>query len=146
MCNENADGNGLALPPGSAVVALSGTLEPIVRAGQWLLTAPEDVVVRDGDLVVAIVGKRRLLRRAWTDGANWQLTSINPVRPSNPEVAIKSSWRSPRNDATRGATETSSLDALMGHLDASRGWAPILLQPTQPNRAELRRGAGIRVR
>lgn len=90
VCNENADGNGLALPPGSAVAALSGTLEPIVRAGQWLLTAPEDVVVRDGDLVVAIVGKRRLLRRAWTEEANWHLASTNPVLPGNPIVARKS--------------------------------------------------------
>jgi hypothetical protein len=65
-------------------------LEPIVRAGQWLLAAPEDVIVTDGDLVVARVGKRRLLRRAWTDGANWQLASINPVLPGNPIVARRS--------------------------------------------------------
>lgn len=87
VCEETEDSSGLTLPPGVAVVARAGTLEPVVRAGQWLLAAPEDVIVKDGDLAVARVGERRLLRRAWTDGANWHLASINPVRPGNLVVA-----------------------------------------------------------
>lgn len=89
VCDDSEDSSGLILPLGAAVVARAETLEPVVRAGQWLLVATEDVTVIDGDLVVAKVGERRLLRRAWTDGANWQLAAINPVRPASPVVAAR---------------------------------------------------------
>jgi SOS-response transcriptional repressor LexA len=90
-CDESEDATRLTLPPGAAVLAMADTLDPVVRPGQWLLIAAEDSAVLDGDLVVARVDGRRLLRRAWTDGANWHLASFNPVRPSKPVIAPRAS-------------------------------------------------------
>lgn len=90
VCDASDNSWDLILPPGAAVVARAGTLEPVARPGQWLLIAAEDVVVRDGDLAIATAGGRRLLRRAWTHGMDWHLTSINPVRPRSPVVATRS--------------------------------------------------------
>lgn len=70
------------IPPGSGALVACDVLEPIALRGQWLILAPDEVPPQDGDLIVAVdTTGRRLLRRAWSEGEDWLLESVNPIRP-----------------------------------------------------------------
>jgi len=77
------DSTQVLVPPGSAVLVASDSLDPVAKSGQWVLLEAEDVEPNDGDLVAARDSDgNRYLRRVWSDGERWVLHAINPVRPT----------------------------------------------------------------
>ncbi|MEW6250863.1 MAG: AAA family ATPase [Planctomycetota bacterium] len=78
-----------ALLPGCAVLVAADTLDPVARPGQWVLLAEEDSPVADGDLAaISTDNAGRLLRRIWSEGEEWVLQAVNPVRPI-PSVTLR---------------------------------------------------------
>jgi SOS-response transcriptional repressor LexA len=71
-----------AMNAGSLVLVTGESLDPVAKAGQWVMLATDDVTPADGDLVaVADEEGNRLLRRLWSAGDTWVLQPTNPVKP-----------------------------------------------------------------
>lgn len=85
-----------SLLPGNAVLCCNNSLEPVARAGQWILLADDEAEIRDGDLVAAdCTNNDRVLRRITSNGDQWILKSINPIHPI-PDICIPKSDVAPR--------------------------------------------------
>jgi SOS-response transcriptional repressor LexA len=78
----------LRFATGAAVQVSCDSLEPVARFGQWVLLAEEHQSLSEGDLVaVRDQDGGSFLRRIWSEGRDWILQSINPVRPL-PSITI----------------------------------------------------------
>ncbi|MCD6298520.1 MAG: hypothetical protein J7M30_15345, partial [Deltaproteobacteria bacterium] len=73
----------LSIPEGTPVLVTGDTLDPVARRGQWILLAPQGTKIENGDLVAVNADEnKKLLRRLWYyDDQQFQLESINPVKP-----------------------------------------------------------------
>lgn len=68
-----------------AVQVVGSSLEPVARAGQWVLIDLRDREPRDGDLVVAETADGRVLCKRWfEDGERVTLQGVNPNNHPKP--------------------------------------------------------------
>lgn len=77
----------LVFAAGGAVQVCGDSIAPIAYPAHWALLAQEGETINDEDLVAAQdENGTTYLRRVWSNGREWTLQSVNPVRPHSVSV------------------------------------------------------------
>jgi len=77
----------ITIEAGSAVLATSDSLDPVIKKGQWVLLG-RDIESRDAGALAAIDTKNgKYLRRIWSERDRWILQSINPIART-PSISV----------------------------------------------------------